>query len=321
MNVTPIVIALLLLFPVLGHAQEHDAKHPTVILRSIPDLTQTIDGAGFAGGGSQFCAPVAVSNSLVWLEGRQREQRYQIELVKELASKEFMNTSTVDGTGTSELIRGVLKYAQQKWPNFNRLEYSGWRYCPEERRVAKKPTIDWMIDGLHEKSAVWINVGWYVTKQQGDEIEFQRVGGHWVTFVGHSNGKLILHDPAPRAGKKPSKEMVRFEILRQGLQTGKKKGLPISAEGSIALTNGMPTSKRADVAIVDGVVIFEIEEPAETRTWTSLNGKFSIDAQFVEKQGKVVVLQTREEKIKVPLKTLSKDDLEFIEQQLKLQQK
>lgn len=44
----------------------------------IPDLLQTLNKAGFAGDGQQFCAPVAVSNSLVWLEGN-KDESYQID--------------------------------------------------------------------------------------------------------------------------------------------------------------------------------------------------------------------------------------------------
>ena len=313
MKSTPYLIGFVFLLPAIAHAQSQDAKLPSVVLRSVPDLTQTTKEADFAGGGSQFCAPVAVSNSLVWLEGRQKERRYQIEMVKTLAGEGFMSTSLVDGTGTTQVIKGVQKYANQKWPNYHRLEYSGWRKCPNDSKVAEKPTLQWMIDGLHDRSAVWVNVGWYVSQETSNGTEFKRVGGHWVTLVGHSNGKLILHDPAPRAGKKPSKQKVKYRILGDGRQTGNKKGLPLSAAGSIALSKGMKISKRANTAIIDGVVIFEIEEPAKTRTWNSSDGKFSIEAQFIELKNGIVVLQTTNKRIEVPLEKLSAKDQKFVQ--------
>ena len=284
-------------------------------VKAVPDLTQTLKSANFAGGGSQFCGPVAVSNSLVWLEGKPKDQSYQIEMVKKLSSREYMNTKTSNGTGTTELMRGVKQYAEETWSQYNRLEYAGWRSCLKGSRVADKPTIEWIVDGIHDKSAVWINVGWYVSKGEKDELTFERVGGHWLTVVGHSNGKLFLHDPAPRGGMKPKKEKAKYEILESGLQTGKKRGLPLDAKGSIALTKGMRISKKADTALIDGAVIFELESAEPFRKWTSQDGKFSVNAKLLEIKSKQVKLATKEQRkrIEIEIKKLSDADHEYLQ--------
>jgi hypothetical protein len=61
------------------------------------------------------------------------------------------------------------------------------------------------------------------------------------------------------------------------------------------------------------VVIFEIEEPAKTRTWNSSDGKFSIEAQFIELKNGIVVLQTTNKRIEVPLEKLSAKDQKFVQ--------
>ena len=61
---------------------------------AIPDLTQTDPRGNFPAGGVTYCGPVAVSNSLWALFGKEYEAREtftQFDLVHELASQPFMN--------------------------------------------------------------------------------------------------------------------------------------------------------------------------------------------------------------------------------------
>ena len=289
-------------------------KPPTdVVLKSVPDLLQTFKKAEFAGGGKQFCGPVCVSNSLVWLEGKSN-RKHQIEVVKKLASKDFMNTNLTNGTGTRDLMRGVERYAQELWPEFHRLEYAGWRPALDGHNIAKKPTLNWITDGLHDKAAVWVNVGWYVADENVSG-SFERKGGHWVTCVGHKNGRLVFHDPAPRAGASSQKELVAYDVLGEGQLTGKKRGLPADAAGYIRLGKGMHISSRGDTAIIDGVVILEIEKPEPIRKWVSANGKFSIEAKYLSHGEGKVTLQPVDgsKKIDVKLSVLGKEDQEYVE--------
>jgi hypothetical protein len=222
----------------------------------IPDILQTKKTANFPGGGKQFCGPVAVSNSLVWLKGIQ-DEAYQIELVHKLSKPEYMNTNTINGTGTVGLIRGIDKYVTEVWGGYKKLEYSGWRKSPKKyRSMLDKPTVLFMQKGLNRKASAWLNIGWYKLDKLNNE--YQRIGGHWVTLVGYEDGRLIIHDPAPRAGKNFSNEFISYSILAAGKLVGNKKGLPKKAKGFIRLENGMHIPKRADAAIIDGVVLLQI---------------------------------------------------------------
>lgn len=289
-----------------------------VSLSGIPDLTQTLKGAGFAGGGSQFCAPVSVSNSLAWLEARGEDQAYQVQLVKKLASPNYMHTKLTNGTGTVELMRGVNSHAIETWGKFNRLEYAGWRSCPSGTKVAAKPTIKWMVDALHYRAAVWINVGWYVKRVGGGQVVYERTGGHWVTLVGHSNGQLILHDPAPRSGKRPRKEMASYAVIPNGVQTGNKRGLPVNAFGSIELIKGLAISSKANTAIIDGAVVFELKAPDPFRTWTSANGNFSMRARFTTLRQNSVCLEKEDGSLMwIEVSKLDTLDQDYIKQKSK----
>lgn len=219
----------------------------------IPDLLQTLNIAGFAGDGQQFCAPVSVSNSLVWLEGNKDEQ-YQIKLVHKLSSAEYMNTNTVNGTSAFEVTQGVHKYATERWGRYKKLEYSGWRKVQSQfRSPLEKPTINWMTQSLHRKGAVWINLGWY----NKDMEDYRRAGGHWVTLVGYEQGKLVIHDPSSRSGKKFSNQFVSVSLLQGGqLIDGTRK---TQATNHFAIVDGIKISPKGNIAVIDGAVKFELE--------------------------------------------------------------
>jgi hypothetical protein len=219
----------------------------------IPDLLQTLNTAGFAGDGQQFCAPVSVSNSLVWLEGNKDEQ-YQIDLVHKLSSPAYMNTNTKNGTSVYEVTDGVHKYAAERWGKYKTLQYSGWRKVrPQFRSTQQQPTVAWMTSGVHRKGAVWLNIGWY--NQNG--VDYQRTGGHWVTLVGYEQGKLVIHDPAPRAGKSFSNQFISLEPLTGGKLVHSKYVTP--AQGYFAIVDGMHISSKGTIAIIDGAVRFELD--------------------------------------------------------------
>jgi len=219
----------------------------------IPDLLQTLNSAGFAGDGQQFCAPVAVSNSLVWLESN-KDESYQIDLVHKLGSSIYMNTNTVNGTNVFGLTQGVHKYATERWGKYKTLEYSGWSKSPAQfRSNLKKPTLDWITKALHRKGAVWINIGWY----NQESINYRRAGGHWVTLVGYEQGKLVIHDPAPRAGKTFSNQFISLSPLSGGqLISGTRT---TTARDHFVITDGMDISSKGKFGIIDGAVIFELE--------------------------------------------------------------
>lgn len=223
-------------------------------INDIPDFTQTDIRGSDSGNGQQYCAPVAVSNSLVWLS---RSASRQIAIVKKLASKPYMNTSLENGTGTTGVLRGVDKMAKELFGGYEKLVYEGWRKHPAlYSQGVKVPTVGRLKSAISSQSAAWINVGWYTYEQEKDE--YKRVGGHWVTLVGSTDNQLVVHDPAPRAGQRFANEFVDYRILKSGMLVGKKSGLPTPASGRIRLVEGMHVKSKADVGIIDGVVYLEL---------------------------------------------------------------
>ena len=223
----------------------------------IPDLLQTKESAGFPGGGKQFCGPVAVSNSLAWLSGNVSEAD-QIALVHKLGSQNYMNTNTKDGTGTTGLIRGIVRYVEEEFGGYRTIQYSGWRKVPKKYRLnTGAPTLAFIKSGLNRHGSVWLNVGWYDYSEPMNE--YTRVGGHWVTLVGYRDGKLLIHDPASRAGRSSSTEYVGFTPLTSGKLVGKKSGLPRNSYGFLNLDKGMHKPSKATNAIIDGAVVLQLK--------------------------------------------------------------
>jgi C-terminal processing protease CtpA/Prc len=258
-------------------AQEPDLpSFYTDNIYSIPDLTQTDKKANFPGGGSQFCCLVSIANSLMWLDSNGYQNLVessgspfedQVELVKLLSSKRYMDTSLVDGTGTTKLMRGIKKYVKDRGYEIEQLEYEGWRKHPPEMKTKYPiPRLSWTKHGILDSGAVWLNVGWY--KYDSSKDEYIRIAGHWVTLVGYGkdeNGKLnqnclILHDPSPRAGKSFSNEYAIVNKIRTGTLTGKWIGLPRNAAGYYKLAGGMHIKNQADVAIIDGAIMLKLRE-------------------------------------------------------------
>jgi hypothetical protein len=235
-----LLLTLIILFSSCLEASE-------TFINEIPDFTQSELG-GLKG--DQYCAPVAISNSIVWLSNRKINQ---IELIEKLGSADYMNTSLNAGTDVESVIYGVKKIAGEIFQTDVKVRYMGWRrYNDGTVNRTFVPDINLLNNFIDRNSAAWINVGWY--KYDKHNNQYLRVGGHWVTLVGSKPGILIIHDPAPRAGKNFSNEYVNISIIETGFLTGKTKGLPVSAKGFYKLGSGMHMKLGADSAIIDGVV-------------------------------------------------------------------
>jgi hypothetical protein len=242
---------LLLLLPVMLPSLLVAAGN-TAYINEIPDFTQSRITGWQYGHGSEYCAPVAVSNSLMWMTDLSSEQA---DLAKLLASGRYMNTDIWKGTTTTKLLRGVDAIARDLLGGYVSLEYQGWKKHPVQFSTGTKvPDIHWITDGISKDSAVWLNVGWYQYDRVNDI--YHRVGGHWVTLVGYDDSILIIHDPAPRAGQSFANEHVYTARIGSGILTGRLSGLPRPARGYLLLGKGMHLKSIADVAIVDGAVRF-----------------------------------------------------------------
>lgn len=228
------------------------AESNTEFIDAIPDFTQSrISGRAY-GYGAELCAPVAVSNSLSWITNTRNTQA---ELVKLLASSDYMNTDIRRGTRTWDLLHGVNAIAVDLFGHYSRLEYQGWKKHPARFSTGVDiPDMDWIIDGIGKDSAIWLNVGWY--SYNSDNNSYKRVGGHWVTLVGYESDLLIIHDPAPRAGQSFSNEYVHTSVIEGGALVDSNTGLYRSAAGYLRLDKGMHIKSIADVAVIDGAVKF-----------------------------------------------------------------
>ena len=257
-----------------------EMPHKSVDLSSdIPDLCQTDPAGKFPDKGGDFCGPVSVSNSLMYLAKSSfpklqptaaSERESQFKIIHRLASKEFMDTVEKDGTSPPRLMTGVQKFIEEAGYKVARLEQQGWKESTKQfPRKAEIPSVEWMKEGLAAKGgAVWLNVGWY--KVNAATNEYQRLGGHWVTLVGYGrtrNGAddelmLLIHDPAPRTGMKPLTQRVKLAPLNKGsLQRNVSQGevRRRDAKGFYEMKGEMKLKSGADTAILDAAVVLEVE--------------------------------------------------------------
>jgi hypothetical protein len=254
----PALLALTLLAATL-HADAYRAK-----ATKTPDFMQTDREGGFANSGSQFCAPVAVSNSLMYLAANGYEdlrpegsaKRAQIALIRTLSSNEYMNTSPTRGTDPDQVLSGIETYVNDAGYSIAELSFEGWRPVPDEYAYSELPDLDDIRTAIvDEQSAVWLNVGWYTYNENTGD--YTRSGGHWVTVVGYVDDDLLIHDPQPAAGSAPRTQRVSFDEIVEGQLTGRYPNLPRDAAGYYELGGEMVSGKKT--CILDGVVFLKLE--------------------------------------------------------------
>lgn len=241
---------------------------------TIPDYTQTDPAyGGLPGSGMEYCAPVSVSNSLMWLSDNgfpnltprsNDRKRDQFEVARLLGSPTYMDTKLTDerrGTGPNGLCRGLKRYILDRGYIYKRLETQGWRYVDVEFRTGVDvPDLEWVKRGIKGYGSVFLNIGLYTYNPVTDE--YTRVGGHWITLVGYGHdGKspnpdyLIAHDPSPPTFRN---EYILPVRINSGTLKGTYSGLPRNAAGLYKMT-GMVISPKADLGILDVAVILEMQ--------------------------------------------------------------
>lgn len=231
----------------------------------IPDFLQTDREAGFAKAGSQFCAPTAVSNSLMWLAENGYEdlrpegnaKKAQIAMIRQLSGPDYMKTSPSIGTDVAQVLAGVEAYVTEAGYTISELAYEGWRPVPDGVATNEYPDLDDIKAAVaDEKSAVWLNVGWYTYDDESEE--YVRSGGHWVTVVGYVRDDLLIHDPSPSAGAGFRTQRISLEELTEGRLTGKQRNLPRPASGYYEVGGEMAIAS-GKTCILDGVVLLTLE--------------------------------------------------------------
>jgi len=263
-----------------GHTAASSSSLPDKI-SSTPDLCQTDPEGDFEKNGDNFCAPVAVSNSLMWLaahgfpaldqEGT-GDKAAQFALVRELAAPEMMKTDPDRGTSPWLVVQGVNKYILQCGYTVETLEYQGFRKVgPDFDSGETAPSLSWIRKALRQpNSAVWLNIGWY--KYDADRDVYLRKGGHWITLVGcdvdaqgHADpGALVVHNPSPKGGLSTHHDVIRAEALDSGTLvnsgTAPFDGLPRDAAGFYKITGEISGKPSAETIILDGAVALQISK-------------------------------------------------------------
>ena len=172
-----------------------------------------------------------------------------------LASGRYMNTNVWKGTKTADVLFGVHAIAMDLFGGYRTLEYQGWKRHPRRFATGKSiPELDWMKAGIGADSAVWLHIGWYRYDRGNDS--YHRMGGHWVTLVGYDSEVLIIHDPSPRAGRVFANEFVQTSLIVKGVLVDRVSRSVRPANGYLQLGEGMHIKSIADVAIVDGAIVF-----------------------------------------------------------------
>lgn len=231
-----------------------------------PDLPQRQSRLPASGGA--YCAPVSVSNALVWLS-KQGYPRLldneavngdHIELARVLGSPEFMETNEFTGTGPDGVLNGIRKYVCKQGYSIARLETQGWRMrSSASKTTIRHASLDWVARELDGKAVIFLNVGWYSRA----EPNFVRHGGHWVTLVAVKQNPdgytLLIRDPGGRSGVN-AHERVKATRIEGGVLEGDQKQLPLAADGAWELGGELKIGKQgmANTSVLDAVVLLEL---------------------------------------------------------------
>lgn len=236
----------------------YDAK-----LAAMPDFCQEDHRHGkLPFEGSVLCAPVAVSNALVWLDehgfpkiiaGSRNTPRRQAALIRELASERYMFTLEDGGTSPLQLIRGVERLLKNRGYGAA-IENMGWR--SQTKSVGQIPDVQWMLNSVEDDSNLLLNVGWYVFEKE--RRVYRRTAGHFVTVAGYeqsgSDVTLHIHDPAKSDGLEKQTTACTLRPLKG--KTRLEGGLTIAANGFFEL-DGIQVKEGNDVGIVDQAIAFK----------------------------------------------------------------
>jgi hypothetical protein len=260
-----ILVLLFLVFPQAVTAGSPGKKEQTNTFWQLdPD-------ADFEGDGSNFCAPAAVSNGLIYLaraRGRTNlvdgTDRYaQIALIKALA--EHMETDPEIGTNPSKIIYGLDEYLKSKGFAFDRLEIAGWRRIDADHKgylISRNPDMKWLREAAKDPDTVVIlNNGWYRNADEG----YIRKGGHFVIVVGAGPGvsEFQVHNPAMEPARQKENTSVSLTPIHGSLiADATSNGVEeLDLAGYFKMEGpGLPfTSAKAAFAALDFVIVFKVK--------------------------------------------------------------
>ena len=214
--------------------------------------------------GSSYCGPVALSNILIYLDrtncpdlipGEKLSKRDQFTLIKLLGSKKYIQTSPKTGTEPLALMRGLIKYASNKGYKIS-IKWKGW-HDGRNYSTGEIPDQNWIAGEIKDFSNAILHIGWY--KYDVKKDFYKRIGGHYVSVVRIKDDKIIIHDPSIRSGIGPKDEYCRFVPIKSGTLSKWHKYKARPAKGYSKI-EGLKIKEGADVAIVDGAIVFSLRK-------------------------------------------------------------
>jgi len=261
-----LALGLLAILAECGFAVENSDKKA----EETPCFWQQDKTAGFVDGGSNYCAPTAISNGLIYLAQARGMKGlvpgtghdHQIALIEKLARE--MDTDPKNGTSPDKIITGLRRYVEANGFRMKRLEVATWRGLSEVNRacsVGKKPVLEWLRAAAADPECVEVfNVGWY----RKDENGFNRHSGHWVTVVNAGPGlrDFSIHNPLLRPDTQQQKKAVSLTMLDKGFNVinaeGKDTG---NMSGYFQVAGpGLPLGAKTAAAVLDSVIVFSVQK-------------------------------------------------------------
>jgi len=222
--------------------------------------------------GSMYCAPAAVSNSLMWLddnngfddivkEDSENRKFDQFRLILELSKPDYLNTNEKLGTSHANILEGLERFLNERGYQYEALAHQGWMPVPEEYDQGDLVSLDWMKEGLRGCGSVWFSAGFYEYFPDFDIYRLKR--SHMVTLVGFSpegrgeySNALIVHDPLQGDGSEPENLYIQAERIDSGVIEGSALGLPRPAEGYYRL-EGLSIGD-AEIAILNSAIVLKM---------------------------------------------------------------
>ncbi|MBT4819418.1 MAG: DUF1080 domain-containing protein, partial [Lentisphaerae bacterium] len=218
---------------VCSHGLSADAdrspKSSTYKIHATPDLRQrTVQRElGLRG----WCAPTAISDTLMWLgrngyprlipKARTSEEAH-IKLAARLGSMEYMETVRGGGGTTRyDLADGVVKYVLEQGYTVQRLEIDGLYFPPGAQEGKIRSQLRALKSAIHDRRTV---VWWHLKKARPDQAgKLELYGGHYVCVVGYIHDRegqdeeitLVIHDPGNR--KQPEGQYIQMVRLVKAL--------------------------------------------------------------------------------------------------------
>lgn len=261
--------------PVADVAPKVDYSATAQKAAETPHFWQLDPRGGFLNGGKDYCGPVAISDSLIYL-GRHgfpdlmpdsQGEQAQIDMINLLASPHYLGTDPEKGTGAGAVLRGIEKYVVGHGYQCTTMEYEGWSKVGDRQRefvMADRPDLDWLKKGiLDPHGAAWLAIGWYTRTGDG---QWKRSGGHWVAMVGfdaRDPHALLIHNPGTRGNGNlpddPAKDVVHLEPANAGtLDTG--DGPSLDASGRYQVSGpGLPM-RHDEIAFLDAAIVLVVSK-------------------------------------------------------------